>query len=231
MIKKSIFIKMFRFFFFILFLLVVDSWIPLTTIDYNRIKTPIFIHNNKYFIDKEYNVYDCNHKKLKTKIENNILWYKEKSTNRMISEVRDRKEKPTIIEVPYEWNEIMSTLFLSIPYSFQKKEISTEKIITHLVEMNHKKFTILFEDKIGKKILNGKVELFSPYLYKLSIRENNEWKVEQILFFIPVTNQKTRLFLYNTEKEDFIHYVKLKKTIKSNHKKIILKWLEKYNPN
>lgn len=222
---------MFRSILFFSFLFSVQSWIPLTTIDYNRIKTPIFIHNKEYFIDKQYNVYNDKSKKLKIKIENHILWFKEKSTNRMISEVRDRKEKPTIIEVPYAWNEIMSCLFLSIPYSFQKKEISTENINTHLVEMNHKKFTILFEDRIGKKILNGKVELFSPYLYKLSIREKNEWKTQQLLFFIPVTNQKTRLILYNIEKEDFLYYLKLKKNEKSYHKKIILKWLEKYNPN
>ena len=222
---------MFRFFFLFFFLFFVESWIPLTTIDSNRVKTPIFIHNKGYFIDKQYNIYNNNHRKIKTKIENNILWFKEKSSNRMISEVRDRKDKPNIVEVPYEWNEIMSTLFLSIPYSFQKKEISTNKINTHLVEMNHKKLTIVFEDRIDKKTLNGKVELFSPYLYKLSIREKNEWKTEQLLFFIPITNKKTRIFLYNIEKEDFLNYLKLKKNEKSNHKKIILKWLEKYNPN
>lgn len=222
---------MFRFFFFFSFLFLIDCWIPLTTMEDNRIKTPLFIKNKVYFIDEQYNIYTHSKKPLKTKVENHIVWFKEKSTNRMISEVRDRKDKPNIIEVPYEWEKIMSTLFLSIPYSFEKKEYSTRKINTHLVEMNHKKFTIVFEDKIGKKILNGKVELFSPYLYKLSIREKNEWKTEQLLFFIPVTNKKTRLILYNIEKEEFLHYLKLKTNEKSNHKKIILKWLEKYNPN
>ena len=222
---------MFRIILFFLFMFFVESWIPLTTIDQNKIERPIYIKNREYFIDKKYNIYNSSRKQLKTKIENHLIWYKEKSTNRMISEVNNVNEKPKIIEVSYEWEKIMFKLFLLIPYSFQKKEYSTEKINTHLVEMNHKKLTIVFEDKIGKKILNGKVELFSPYLYKLSIRDKNEWKTEQLLFFIPVTNQKTRLILYNIRKEEFLHYLKLKINEKSNHKKIILKWLEKYNPN
>jgi len=225
-IKK--FTRMFRMFFVLSLFSFIHSWIPLTTVDDNRIKTPICINNKEYFIDETYTIHDTSNKKVKTKVENHMIWFKENSSNRMISEVRNRIDKPVVVEVPYAWEQVMSTLFLSIPYSFRKKQYSTEKINTHLSEINHKKFTLFFEDTIGKTVLNGKVELFSPYLYKLSIREKNEWKVEQLLFLLPVTKEKTRLILYEIDKDDFLHYLKVKKTEKGNHKRIILKWLEKY---
>jgi hypothetical protein len=209
----------------------VESWIPLTTIDQNKIERPIYIKNREYFIDKKYNIYNSSRKQLKTKIENHLIWYKEKSTNRMISEVRNINEKPKIMEVPYEWEKIMFKLFLLIPYSFEGKKYSTEEINTHLVEMNDRKITILFEDKMDKKIINGKIELFSPYLYKLSIREKNEWKRKQILFLIPIKKNSTRLIVYNIDKNDILNYLKVEEKGKSNHRKIIVKWLEKYNRN
>ena len=56
----------------------------------------------------------------------------------------------------------------------------------------------------------------------------NQWKVKQLLFFLPVTNEKTRLILYNIERKDFMQYLKSKKNIKKTYEKIILKWLKKY---
>ena len=219
---------MFRFLFFLSFLPFLQSWIPLTTVDYLRIKTPICIENRVYFIDDTYTIYDTSKKRLKTKIANHMIWFKENSSNRMLSEVKNTVDKPTMVEVPYEWDQIMSTLFLSIPYSLERKLYSTEKINAHLSEINHKKLSMFFEDTIDNKIINGKVELFSPYLYKLSLRDGNEWKVEQLLFFIPVSKEKTRVILYHADKNDFLHYLKVKKPEKCNHKRIILKWLEKY---
>ena len=122
---------MLRFFLFFSCFYLIKCWIPLTRIDTNRIKTPIFIKNKEYFIDTEYNIYNYLNQPLKTKIENHLIWFKENSSNRMISEVKNRKEKPCIIEVPYEWENIITTLFLSVPYCFPKKEYSTEKINTH----------------------------------------------------------------------------------------------------
>lgn len=219
---------MFRFLFFLSFLPCLQSWIPLTTVDYHRIRTPICIKNKVYFIDDTYTIYDTSKKRLKTKIANDMIWFKENSSNRMVSEVKDIMDKPTMVEVPYEWDQIMSTLFLSIPYSFAKKLYSTQKINTHLSEINYKKLSMFFEDTIENKIINGKVELFSPYLYKLSLRDGNEWKVEQLLFFLPVTEKRTRIILYNVHRDDFLNYLQMEKKEKYHHQKIILKWLEKY---
>lgn len=219
---------MFRFLLLSCFLPFLHSWIPLTTIDYNRIKMPICIKDKAYFIDDRYTIHDTSKKKLKTKVANHMIWVKENSSNHMISEVRAVVNKPTIVEVPYEWDHIMCTLFLLIPYSFQKNLYSSEKMNTHLAEINHKKLSIVFEDTIDENIINGKVELISPYLYKLSIRDGNEWKVEQLLFFIPVSKEKTRLILYNVHRDDFLNYLQMEKKEKYHHQKIILKWLEKY---
>ena len=223
---------MFRIFLFFLFLFLVESWIPLTIIHKNKVKTSIFIQNKEYFIDKQYNVYNGNHEQLKTKIENNIIWFQENSTNSMISQIRERKDIPIFFEIPYSWNTLFYSLFLSIPYSFTEKEYSTKELQTHIDEMNEKKLTIFFEDKIENKIINGKIEFFSPYLYKLSLRKENRWEIQQSLFILPIKKKKTRIILYNGKKDDFMYYLKnrKKKYTKTIYLKVILKWLKKYNP-
>ena len=161
------------------------------------------------------------------------MWFKENSTNSMISQVKNINHTPECFEISYSFETIFYSLFLSIPFSLMNKKFSTEHLQTQVVEMNKKKLTILFEDTVDNKIINGKVEFFSPYFYKLSIRKENKWRVQQSLFLIPITKNKTRIIIYFTEKEYFIHYLKKRKKnyTKNTYLKIILKWTRRYNPN
>ena len=217
--------------------LFVDSWIPLGPLPLGPLPFgSTIINNKKYYVKRQsskFMVYNQENKKLKTKISNNILWFKENSTNSMISQVKNINKTPECFEIPYSFETVFYSLFLCIPFSLMDKKFSTENLQTQVVEMNKKKLTILFEDKIDNKIINGKVEFFSPYFYKLSIRKENKWQVQQSLFLIPITKNKTRIIIYFTEKEYFIHYLKKRKKnyTKNIYLKIILKWTQRYNSN
>ena len=228
----------------------VESWIPLGPLPLgplplgplplgplpSSVDNTVIIHYNKYSIRNEsskFMVYNQDNKKVKSKITNNILWIKENSTNSMISQVKNINETPEFFEIPYSFETVFYSLFLSIPFSFIDEKFSTENLQTQVVEMNKKKLTILFEDTVDNKIINGKIEFFSPYFYKLSIREENKWQVHQSLFLIPTIKNKTRIIIYFTEKEYFLRYLKKrrKKYTKNTYLKIILKWTQRYNPN
>ena len=65
---------MFRVFFLLSIFSFIYSWIPLTTIDDNHIKTPICIKNKAYFIDDRYIIYDNSKKPIFEKMITRSLY-------------------------------------------------------------------------------------------------------------------------------------------------------------
>lgn len=161
--------------------------------------------------------YRCSVPTYRTRRTGDILWAniptlfsKEQSTTEFWKtiqkdEILQNATVPYIREVPYSWNFLMENLFdpAHVPFAhhgLQSYRDDAGPLPIYLMDMSLTKLSFLFEDKSNGTVRNGIMELHSPYLYKLWLREENQWKSHLTILCIPIKPGRTRVILCSNQR-------------------------------
>ena len=107
---------------------------------------------------------------------------------------------PYIREVPYSWNYLIENLFdpAHVPFAHHGLQSVREDacpIPMHLVHFTPDKLVFYFKDKTMGKDRDGLMEFYGPYLYRLKIRENNEWVQHLTILCVPIRSGRSRVMI------------------------------------
>jgi phenylpropionate dioxygenase-like ring-hydroxylating dioxygenase large terminal subunit len=107
---------------------------------------------------------------------------------------------PYVREVPYSWNYLIENLFdpAHVPFAhhgMQSVRNDACPIPMQLLHFTPDKLEFYFRDRTMGKERDGLMEFCGPYLYRLKIREENQWTQNLTILCIPIKSGRSRVMV------------------------------------